>query len=76
MRVEMDGYLFDLNDEEIAACKDIIKKMRDERHKKEVFEENREWLRSAVSAIIDAIGIEDTKRILREINQDLRRKGE
>ena len=64
---------YTLTKEEEAVLDETLKKMREERHKAEVFEENREWLRSAVSSIIDAIGEEDTKRILREINRDLRK---
>ena len=61
-----------INAEELQACAELITKMREERRQKEIFEKNRKHLRSVVTATIDAIGLEDTKVIICEINKDLR----
>lgn len=61
-----------MNAEELQACAELITKMRKERRQKEIFEKNRKNLRLVVSAMIDIIGLEDTKVIIREINKDLR----
>lgn len=61
-----------LSDDEISACVDLVEKMRAEKRKKEVIGYHREALQSAVISTIDAIGLEETKRIIREINRNLR----
>lgn len=66
----LDGYT--LTKEEKEACLELISKMRAEREKKRAIESAREYLREVVISTIDAIGLEETKRIIREINRNLR----
>lgn len=61
-----------LSNEEISACVDLVENMRAAKARKRAIEEHRENLRSVVISTIDAIGLEETKRIIREINRNLR----
>lgn len=61
-----------LSAEEVAACVDVITKIREEKRKALAIESAKSFLRDAVMAVIDTIGVEETKRIVREINRDLR----
>ena len=63
---------YTLTKEEEAVLDETLKKMREERRKAEAIQKNEEWLHSAIVATIDAIGLEETKRIIRNINRDLR----
>lgn len=63
---------YTLTKEEEAVLDETLKKMREERRKAEAIQKNEEWFHSAVVATIDAIGLEETKRIIRNINRDLR----
>ena len=69
-KATLDGYT--LTKEEKEACLELISKMRTERAKKRAIESAREYLREVVISTIDAIGLEETKRIIREINRNLR----
>lgn len=60
------------NKEEIEAVNELLQRMRAERQQREAYVKNREYLREIVISTIDAIGLEDTKKIIREINRDLR----
>jgi hypothetical protein len=64
--------LGNLSEEEIVACKELVTTMREERRKAEAIKKNAEWLWDTVTSTIDAIGLEETKRIIRNINRDLR----
>lgn len=66
----LDGYT--LTKEEKNACLELISNMRAARARKRAIEEHREALREMVISTIDAIGLEETKRIIREINRNLR----
>lgn len=65
-----------LTKEEIRACWDLITKMREEKRKEEAIQKNKEHLEDVITATIDAIGLEETKRIVRDINRNLRRCSE
>ena len=63
-------------DEEIKAVEELLTKMREERRKEEAIRQSTEHLENIVMATIDAIGLEETKRIIRNINRSLRMSGE
>lgn len=63
-------------DEEIKAVEELLTKMREERRKEEAIRQNTEHLKNIVMATIDAIGLEETKRIIKNINRSLRMSGE
>ena len=65
-----------LTEEEAKAVEKLIIKMREERRKEEAIRQNTEHLENIVMATIDAIGLEETKRIIRNINRSLRMSGE
>ncbi len=69
----LNGY--SLTNEEISACEKLIKEMRAERIKQEKYKKNKEYLEEVIVAMIDSIGIDDTKRIIRDINRTLRKPG-
>ena len=71
---EFNGYL--LTEEETKAVEELLTKMREERRKEEAIRQNTEYLENIVMATIDAIGLEETKRIIRNINRSLRMSGE
>lgn len=71
---EFNGYL--LTEEETKAVEELLTKMREERRKEEAIRQNTEYLENVVMATIDAIGLEETKRIIRNINRSLRMSGE
>ena len=55
-------------DEEIKAVEELLTKMREERRREEAIRQNTERLENIVMATIEAIGLEETKRIIRNIN--------
>lgn len=61
-----------LTAEEVKLANEVILAYREEKAKKEAIKQNEEYLRSVVIDTIDAIGLEETKRIIREINRNLR----
>ena len=71
---EFNGYL--LTKEETKAVEELLIKMREERRREEAIRQNTEHLENIVMATIDAIGLEETKRIIRNINRSLRMSGE
>ncbi len=71
---EFNGYL--LTEEETKAVTELLTKMREERRREEAIRQNTEHLENIVMATIDAIGLEETKRIIRNINRSLRMSGE
>lgn len=71
---EFNGYL--LTEEEIKAVEELLTKMREEKRKEEAIRQNTEYLENIVMATIDAIGLEETKRIVRDINRNLRKCSE
>ena len=63
-------------DEEIKAVEELLTKMREERRREEAIRQNTGRLENIVMATIEAIGLEETKRIIRNINRSLRMSGE
>ena len=61
-----------LSEEELSAVIDLISKMREEKRKTQQLKKARTDLQEMVISTIDVIGLEETKRIIREINRDLR----
>lgn len=61
-----------LTAEELDACINVVTEIRAKREKEEKIKLHRERLKETIISAIDAIGLEETKRIIREINRDLR----
>lgn len=59
-------------DEEIKAVEELLTKMREERRKKEDIQRYTGRFKNVTMDSIDAIGLEETKRIIRSINKSLR----
>lgn len=59
-------------DEEIKAVEELLTKMREERRKKEDIQRYTGRFKNVTMESIDAIGLEETKRIIRSINKSLR----
>lgn len=55
---------------------EAVMKIRAEKAKDEAIQKNKEYLEEIVMSIINAIGLEETKRIIRDINRNLRRCSE
>lgn len=67
----------ELSEEEFTACREIVKKMREEAAKNYAIEKETEGLRNYVVAMIDSVGLRATKVIFRKIARELRgKKGE
>ena len=60
------------NDEEIQAVKKLIEEMRANEKRKEKIQHHKECIRSCIASSIGDLGIEETKRIVRELNRELR----
>lgn len=61
-----------LTEEEYKAVMEI----RERNAEKERINQHKEQLENLVIATLDAIGLEETKRVVREINRELRERGE
>lgn len=68
----LQGYL--LTEEESRACLELLKKMREEKRKIEEIQTCKNYLERAVANVIETIGLEETKRIIRNINHNLPNK--
>ncbi len=66
---------YTLTKEETEACLEMIQKMRAERERERVLALHRQQVEDLVTATIDAIGLDETKRIIRHISRDLRCAG-
>lgn len=64
--------LADLSEDEIAACLEVVEKMRAEKRAAAEIEEAKTKIYKEVNESLDKIGIEETKRIIRQINRELR----
>ena len=67
---EIKGYL--LTEEETEACLTVIMKMREEKAREEAIQKYKHAISSQVADSISKIGLEETKRIIRELNRKLR----
>jgi len=61
-----------ISQEEYLSCMELIEKMRAERRRQEKIEEMKKVISEVVSTSINVIGSDETKRIIREINRELR----
>lgn len=64
--------LADLSQDEIAACRELVKKMRAAKKKTALIEEARQKLFIEYNNCIDTIGAEETREIIQEINRLIR----
>lgn len=62
-----------LTSEEFDFVSETLNKHREEKTKQALIEAHDTWLRTIVDGTIDAIGLDETKRIIRAIHADLRR---
>ena len=60
------------NDEEIQAVKKLIEEMRAEEKRKERRQYHKHCISSCIAGSIGELGLEETKRIIRELNKELR----
>ena len=68
----MNITLADLSQDEIVACRELVKKMRTAKKKAALIEEARQKLFIEYNNCIDTIGAEETRKIIQEINRLLR----
>lgn len=61
-----------MNAEEEAAIKDLLDRMRAEKRKFEEIEKERRCWEAIIEATIGIIGLDETKRLLRDFNKALR----
>lgn len=61
-----------LTDDEFDACVDMVAKMRAERQREEAIQQVKTKICFEVSDGISQIGLDEVKRIVRELNQELR----
>ena len=69
---EYKEYTIKVTPEEFAEINSIIRKKREEQARKVAIETYNIILRQGVTHAIDAIGLEETKRLIRAISFDLR----
>lgn len=67
---------YTLTRDEADACLELVQKMREERERKRMLAFHQQQIEDLVIATIDAIGLDETKRIIRRVNHDLRFKCE
>lgn len=66
---------YTLTKEETDACLELVQKMRAEREHERAVALHRQQIEDLVIVTIDAIGVVETKQIIRSINRDLRGAG-
>ena len=62
---------YGMTKEEEEACRNLILNMREEARRKKEYEALKGF-RHSVQALIDMFGLEEAKRIVREMNRELR----
>ena len=68
----MNMYFEGLTEEEFEVVQDTLKKMREEKAKQLAIDVCETQIATAIKKAISVIGLEETKRIIRAINSDLR----
>jgi len=68
----METVSFVVTEEEAQAVKELIAKMRLEREREEAKLAYKGKIQNAIAMAIDNIGLEDTKRIVRELARELK----
>ena len=66
---------YTLTKEETEACLELVQKMRAEREHERMVALHRQLFEDLVTSTIDAIGVVNTKQIIRSINRELRDVG-
>lgn len=64
--------VYNLSEEEKAACLELVEKMRAAKKRAALIEETRQRLFIEYNNSIDNIGVEETRKIIQEINRLLR----
>ena len=60
------------NDEEIQAVKKLIEEMRANEKRKERIQYHKHCISSCIAGCLGELGLEETKRIVRELSRELR----
>lgn len=68
----MNDYVVHVTAEEYIAMRDLVAKMREEKARQQAIEKAKMAISFEVSHAISEIGLEETKRLVREIGRDLR----
>lgn len=68
--IEFCGYL--LTDDEVEACRTLLQDIRAKKDRDRLIQKAKMSISFEVSDAISAIGLEETKRIVRELNRELR----
>lgn len=63
---------YTLTKQETEACLELVQKMRAEREHERLIALHHQLFEDLVTTTIDAIGIVETKQIIRDINRNLR----
>lgn len=58
--------------EEILAVNALLLKMREEQQRKELIQKHKTAISFEIADSVSTIGLEETKRIVRELNRELR----
>ena len=67
---EIKEYL--LTEEEAKACLEIVLKMREEKAREEAIQRCKHAISSQIADSISIIGLDETKKIIRELNREIR----
>ena len=67
-------YTVKVTPEEFAAMSDLDVKMRKEKAKQQAIIDQEQQIGAAIGNAISVIGLEETKRIVRNVTRDLRKK--
>lgn len=67
--INFAGYT--LTEEEANVLCDTLNKIREEKRKNEAIQENEIYLEEIAESMIDAIGLDETKRIFRKVTKTL-----
>lgn len=70
VNVEFEGHI--LTEDEIEACRKVLKEIRAKKDYDRLVQQVRKLLSFEISCSIEKIGLEETKRIVRELNRGLR----
>lgn len=68
--VEFDGCI--LTQDEIEACREVLKEIRAKKEHDKLIQKTKTAISFEIDCAISEIGLEETKRIVRELNRKLR----
>jgi hypothetical protein len=69
---EKKDYTINITADEFLAVSELITKMREEQMRKEIITKCKKAIGFKIFDSINEIGLEETKRIVRELNRELR----